>query len=186
MTDRSSEIVAQLGLVSDEVASSFGDLDAPRLNWKPTAESWSIAQCLDHLITINSLYFPLFEKVTSPNFSQSSWERYSPLSGFFGKYLIKVLSPEYEKKTKTSKKAYPSAGDIDARILEQFREHQNKLAEYIRNISPELDLKKTMITSPLMSLVTYSLDDCLTILAVHERRHLLQAKRVMAEQGFPN
>jgi hypothetical protein len=38
---------------------------------------------------------------------------------------------------------------------------------------------KTIITSPLAGFVTYSLDDCLTILIVHERRHVLQAKRVV-------
>jgi hypothetical protein len=173
-------------LVTEQVARHFGNLDERQLNWKPAAKSWSIAQCLDHLITINSLYFPVFEKMRSADVSASIRERYSPFSGFFGRYLIRILSPEYGKKTKTSKKAYPSNSSIDAGIAERFAEHQEKLSDHILKISPEFDLKTTIITSPLMSFVTYSLDDCLTILAVHEERHLLQAKRVMEVDGFPS
>jgi hypothetical protein len=79
---------------------------------------------------------------------------------------------------KTSKIAYPSASEIDGTIVEKFKDHNRELGEHLANISPEVNLK-TIITSPLAGFVTYSLDDCLTILVVHERRHLLQAKRVM-------
>jgi hypothetical protein len=48
----------------------------------------------------------------------------------------------------------------------------------LRAISPAVQLQ-TIITSPLAGFVTYSLDDCLTILVVHERQHILQAKRVI-------
>ena len=101
----------------------------------------------------------------------------SPLSGFFGRYLIKALGPENPNKMKTSKTAYPSSSKIDGGIVERFEEHNLQLAGHIERISPQLD-PATIITSPLMGLVTYSIDDCLTILVVHERRHLLQAKRV--------
>jgi hypothetical protein len=106
------------------------------------------------------------------------------LSGFFGRYLIRVLSPDYSKKIKTSKKAYPSASDLGGDILERFEGHQRQLAEHISQVSPKIDLKKMVITSPLLGFVTYSLDDTLTILTVHERRHFDQAKRVMDADGF--
>jgi hypothetical protein len=84
----------------------------------------------------------------------------------------------------TSKKAYPSASEIDAGIVERFQDHNRELAAHVANIPAEFDLK-TIMTSPLSGFVTYGLDDCLTILVVHERRHLLQAKRVMESNRFP-
>jgi hypothetical protein len=59
------------------------------------------------------------------------------------------------------------------------------MIEHLRKLPPDLDPAKTIVTSPLMGLVTYSLDDCYTILAVHGPRHFNQAKRVMETDGFP-
>ena len=172
------ERINEIKQVSEDARVSFGGLSAESLNWKPDAKSWSVAQCLDHLITINSLYFPLFEKLKSGPVDNTFWEKYSPLSGFFGKYLINALDPQNQKKTKTSPKAYPSSSEIDDGIVDRFEEHNRELGNHVANVSANVDLK-TIVTSPLAGFVTYSLDDCLKIIVVHERRHLLQAKRVM-------
>lgn len=178
MSERIDSVVADLEKITTDVRESFGGLDAAQLNWKADEKSWSVAQCLDHLITINSLYFPIFEKLRSANIANTFYEKYSPLSGFFGRYLIKAMMPENPKKMKTSKKAYPSASDLGGDIVLKFEDHQRKLAEHIDGISSALDLR-TIMTSPLAGFVTYSVDDCLTMLVVHEQRHVLQAKRVM-------
>ena len=178
MSERTASVVTQLESISGEVRDSFGQLTGEQLNRKPAENSWSVAQCLDHLITINTLYFPIFERMKSGPVENTLWEKFSPLSGFFGRYLIKALGPENPKKMKTSKIAYPSSSEIEANIVERFAEHNRELGNHIANISPSVDLK-TVITSPLAGFVTYSLDDCLTILVVHERRHVLQAKRVI-------
>jgi len=178
IADRIKSVISDLESISEDARGSFGHLTGAQLNWKPGVKSWSIAQCLDHLITINRLYFPIFEKMKSGPVENTFMEKYSPLSGFFGRYLIKALGPENPKKMKTSKVAYPSASEIDATIVEKFEAHNRELGEYVGKISPDVDLR-TIITSPLAGFVTYSLDDCLTILIVHERRHVLQAKRVV-------
>jgi hypothetical protein len=184
MNDRLEKTANEVKEIADDAAAAFGGLGRDQLNWKPAPQSWSIAQCFDHLITVNSLYFPVFERMRSDNVMSRFWERNSPLSGFFGRYLIKILSPEYRKKVKTSKKAYPSASDLGGDIIKRFGEHQRQLAEHVRQVSPKIDLKKMIITSPLLGLVTYSLDDTLTILTVHERRHFEQARRVMNSDAF--
>jgi len=179
--DRIAFTVADLVAVADEVQSAFGGLTVEEMNWKPSETEWSAAQCFDHLITINSFYFPIFDKLRSGTLPTTWLERISPLSGFFGRFLIKAMSPETEKKMKTSKRAYPSASEISGDIIERFVEHQSELADHIRQLPSDLDLKK-IITSPLASFVTYSIDDCLTMLVVHERRHILQAKRVVRDR----
>lgn len=185
IADRLQSVVSDLNAISEDARVSFGDLTTEQLNWKPSEKSWSVAQCLDHLITINSLYFSLFEKMRSSDIESTFLEKHSPLSGFFGRYLINAMRPENPKKMKTSKKAYPSASDIDSGIVLRFEDHQRELEGHISRISPEIELSR-IVTSPLASVVTYSLDDCLTMLIVHERRHILQAKRVMNNLGIGN
>jgi hypothetical protein len=49
----------------------------------------------------------------------------------------------------------------------------------------KFDWKKTRVSSPFMSLITYSLNDAFKIVVEHEKRHLRQAGRVMQMEGFP-
>jgi hypothetical protein len=180
-----SKVCFDLQQVADDASSTFGSLSAEQVNWKPAPKSWSIAQCFDHLITTHSLYFPLFERLASGNATQTFWESYSPLSGFFGRFLIKSLRPENVKPMKTTSKAQPSTSEIDSDIIERYCKHQRQMVETIQRIPTNIDPSKTIITSPLLGLVTYSLEDCYEIIAVHGPRHFNQAKRVMGTHGFP-
>ena len=185
MGERIRETTSELEKLAVEARERFGGLSSAQLNWKPAAKSWSVGQCFDHLITTHSLYFPLFQQLENGKASASFWERYSPLSGSFGNLLIRAMHPQNPKRMKTSAKAEPSSSEIDSRIVDRFCEHQSQLIDRIQKVPAELDLVKTIITSPLLGFVTYSLDDCLTIFVVHGQRHLGQARRVTEVEGFP-
>ena len=185
MVENAENTVSVLASVAEEAKVRFGSMSGAQLNWRPAEKNWSIAQCLDHLITTHSLYFPLFERLVA-GYKPSFWEKVSPLSGVLGRSLIKSMRPENPKKMKTAAKAEPSKSEIGADIVERFSEHQRQLIEHLKSVPAEIDPVKTIITSPLMGLVTYCLDDTYTILAVHSQRHLAQAKRVTEAAGFPD
>ncbi len=185
MDERIAETTNDLTQVAADAEAAFGDLSTEQLNWKPAKKRWSVAQCFDHLITTHSLYFPLFERLEHGVAAPTFWERNSPLSGYFGRFLIQSLSPENPKKMKTTAKARPSASEIVGDMIQRFSRHQHEMIEHLRRIPADIDPLKTKITSPLMGLVTYSLDDCFTILVAHGRRHFGQAKRVLETEGFP-
>lgn len=185
MGDEVENAKRELAAVADEAKAVFGSLTAEQLNWKPAEKAWSIAQCFDHLITTHGLYFPLFEKLAAEGAKPTFLERASPFSGFFGRFLIKSMRPENQKKMKTTAKAEPSKSEIGGDIIERFAEHQRQIIERIERIPSSIDPAKTIITSPLLSIVTYSLADTYTILSVHCQRHLGQAKRVMEAERFP-
>ena len=173
--------------MSGELArAAFGSLSAAQLNWKSDDKSWSVAQCLDHLITTHSQYFPLFERLAAGEAKPTFWEKASPLSGFFGRFLIKSLDPANLKKIKAPAKAQPSISEISADIVDRFCNHQQQIVEHLQRIPTDVDLMKTIITSPLLGIVTYSLDDCYTILVAHCQRHVGQAQRVTEHDRFPN
>ena len=185
MSQRVEQVTDQLRKSADEAKTMFGSLSAEQLNWKPAPKSWSIAQCFEHLITTHSLYFPLFEKLANGNAKQTFWESYSPLSSFFGRFLIKSLRPENVKPMKTTSKAFPSSSEIDGDIIDRYVDHQNQMINALKKLPDDIDPKRTKVTSPLMGLVTYSLDDCYEIIAIHGPRHFNQAKRVMDNDQFP-
>ena len=53
MDERINYITSEMQNVADDAKSTFGGLSSDQLNWKPGKKSWSVAQCLDHLIKTN-------------------------------------------------------------------------------------------------------------------------------------
>lgn len=185
MNGRVESVTSDLRRTADDAAAVFGSLSAKQLNWKPAEKSWSVAQCFDHLITTHSLYLPDLAGLAANGYRASLWQKVSPLSGFFGRFLIKSMRPENPKKMKTTAKAEPSQSEIGGDIIDRYVKHQHELIEHIKRIPADIDPARTIITSPLLGVVTYSLDDAYSILVVHGQRHLGQAKRVLDVAGFP-
>lgn len=177
-------VITEAKQIADDAHASFGALSASQLNWKPSAERWSIAQCFDHLMTSNRGYFPIMESVRDGKKQHTFWTRLPVLPGLAGKLLIKALDPASTRKIKAPKKFEPAQSDISATIIDDFIAQQNQVIEGMKSTS-HVDLEKTVITSPALSFVAYSLMDAYRIIVTHERRHFQQAQRVAAEPGFP-
>jgi hypothetical protein len=167
-----------------KVKTEFINLSLQQLNWKPAPDSWSIGQCLDHLIISDCSYFPIFKKIPDSKHQMTTWERWSPFSALFGKILVSQLKENVKRKVNAPKIFVPSASNIDAGIIERFHKHLDSLLEYIAAFR-DVDLDKTYITSPISKLVTYSLRNAVTLLVQHEHRHINQAIRVKAKEEFP-
>lgn len=180
--NKTTEDLAQ---VAADAKAEFGSLSAEQLNWKPRDKDWSVAQCFDHLIVTHGMYFELFERLAGGDTKMSFWERTSPFSGFFGRFLIKSLDPKNVKKMKTTANAQPSSSTIGSDIIERFCEHQDQLVAALQKLPATIDPARQIVTSPLMGLVTYSLADTFTFIPMHCWRHFNQAKRVTETEGFP-
>lgn len=184
MDDDLKNLTTELGKISEDVKASFGSLTAEQINWKPSAESWSVGQCFEHLVKTNSLFLPVLEKIERGEYKNSFLENYSPLSGFFGNLLIKSLRKD-ERKFKAPSQAIVPPSEIDANVIEQFAAHQTEMIDRIKRME-NAGWKKIKITSPFMKLMTYKLEDGFIIIVEHEKRHFRQAERVLKADGFPH
>lgn len=173
-----------LRAVTTEAQQAFGGLTAAQLNWKPAADSWSIAQCFDHLITANTQFFPEFDRAASGTRKNSFWESVSPFSGMIGRKMLSSLDPASLKRLPAPKGSLPSKSDLPGDIIEKFAVHQREVVAKVAALEGK-ELGKTVVTSPFLKLLTYRIGDGLRIMLVHEQRHLGQAKRVMQAPGFP-
>ncbi|MCW5906439.1 MAG: DinB family protein [Chitinophagales bacterium] len=171
------ETIAVFKTVSGEVQKHFGGLTVAQLNWKPTPEKWSIAQCLHHLIVSNSTYYPQLQRVIEGKHKNSFYQNIRFVSKFFGNYLIKETGPVVNKPMQNPSAFAPSQSNLPDSIVTDFIKHQQEFSLFIRQLE-KADLENTVISSPALSIITYSLTDLLTILAGHEQRHLQQAVRV--------
>ena len=184
MNEELSGLIEEAQAIAREAQDVFGDLDSEQLNWKPSAEQWSVAQCFDHLIVTSTPYFPLIKKIAGGQYKASFKERLPLLPRAFGSIVLNAVQPEAQRKFKAVPKFRPSNSAIQGDIIPKFQTHQEDLVKHMK-MTEGLDLRKTIITSPVMSVMTYSLWDAYKIIVAHERRHMAQAKRVMKTPGFP-
>lgn len=177
------EIISEYEKVGADVQKTFSSLSPEQINWKPRADSWSVGQCLDHLIKSNEAFDEQFQALAKGEKKPSFWEKYSPLTSFFGNFLLKSLKND-AKKFKAPTKSIVPPSDIAPDIVEQFVKHQADIVKKLKSLE-NVDLQKTVVTSPFLKLMTYRLDIALEIGVEHEKRHVRQAERVMKTDGFP-
>ncbi len=183
MKEEVSNIVDELGKISDDAKNTFGNLNAEQINWKPGAEGWSVGQCFEHLIKTNELFYDELDKIASGTRRNSFLENYSPLSSFFGNLLVNSLRKDARKFKAPTQKIVPPS-EIEVNIVEIFAAHQAELIGRIRR-TETADWQKTKITSPFMKLMTYRLADGYQVVVEHEKRHVRQAERVLKMENFP-
>jgi len=183
MNERINYVTSEMEKTADDVRASFGSLSGEQLNWKPAEKSWSVGQCLEHIIKTNEMFRDDFNKLASGSRRNSLWENWSPFTGFNGRFLIKSVTVD-SKKSKVPSKTIIPPSEIGPDIVERFCEHVASVNELLDKCAGA-DLKKTVMSSPFLSVFTYTLDDGCTVLVEHTKRHIRQAKRAMEAYGFP-
>lgn len=160
--------------VTERVVSHFSDLTMEELNWKPDPDTWSIAQNLDHLITINESYFPILADLRLGKFEPPLMGKFGFMVSLFGKTILKSVQPDRKKKIKTFPIWEPRSSQIPADIVEKFKQHQAELKQQIDN-SKKLIKQGAIISSPANKNIVYKLETAFQIIITHEQRHLVQA-----------
>jgi hypothetical protein len=183
MNDDLKNLTSELQKISREAREKFGNLSPAQINWRPSAEGWSVGQCFEHLIKTNKLFYDELDKIAAGTRRNSFWESWSPLTGFGGRFLIKSLKSDARKFKAPTQKIVPPS-EIRADIIEEFSAHQTEIIEKIERTA-NVDWRKTVITSPFLKLMTYSFADGVEVVVEHEKRHFRQAERVTQAEGFP-
>jgi hypothetical protein len=164
--------------VTQEAIAAFTDLPADKIHFKPDPKTWSIAENIEHLITINKTYFPIFERLKNGSYQGAFIGRFSFFTKLFGDMIYKSVSDGGKKKQKTFPLWEPKITDEDTGVLERFKQHQEELKKWIVQMEPFIE-KNQIIHSPANKLIVYSLQKAIEIIIAHEQRHLDQAKNIL-------
>lgn len=165
--------VARLNEAGRRAQQAFGDATADQLNRRPGPGRWSAAECLEHLILSDSTYFGTLAAIADGSYRHTGWQRFSPLTGIWGALMKRQLKESVSFKMKTNPKLVPPPPTYGKEILERYKLNLAKFTGYVQGCK-EVDLDRTILTSPLLAVVTYSLRDAVEFLAEHEHRHIRQ------------
>jgi hypothetical protein len=179
-------VVTEAEQVNSDARQLVAGLSDSQLNWKPAPDSWSIAQCLDHLAVTGEKFDQYFARAISRGREKrpaSGAVAYRPT--MLGGWLVRQLLPEAARKVPAPKVFKPSENSTIKDALERFLKQQEKFLAFC-NHARGIDYNKTRLRSPVTPLMRYSLADAFVITVVHGQRHLAQALRVREMSGFPS
>jgi len=178
-------VVAEAKENSEAARTLTSDLSEAQLNWKPSPEQWSIAQCLEHLVVATKgfeKYFTAALEQARENRQVTIPPKYKP--SLVGGWLAKQVSPEAARKLPAPKIFRPGNLSEIRGSLESFLNEQDRFVDFVRR-SEGIDYNKTRLRSPVTPLMRYSLADAFVITVLHGQRHLGQARRVREMPQFP-
>ena len=116
---------------------------------------------------------------------RSAWQRLPVWPGLMGRMLIRSQAPEATRKFTAPPAAQPAASDIAADITQRFVAQHREIVEWVQALD-EAGAARTIMTSPFVRAITYSVLDGCRVIVAHDHRHLEQARRVMRAAGFPS
>ena len=157
-------------------------LGAAQLNWRVTEGSWSVGQCLQHLLSANEVYLPPIAD-SLENQPRSPIQDITP--GWFGRWFIRnYIEPSPESRRATAPRKIKPAERIEPSVLELFLRSNDVARDLVRRAAAH-DVNRIRFRNPFVPLVRFTVGTGLQIISRHQHRHLLQAERVRQDPNFP-
>jgi len=169
--------------VTDEAERLVEGLTDAELLWRPAPSRWGVADCFSHLVALGHLYYPCVRAaldrapLRDPEAPPPFYRR-----TLIGRLMIRLMGPRSRVRILTSPRLVPAVGDPAAPV--RFVAQQALLRQLIEDAAAR-DLRGARVRSPLNRLIVLRVVESLELLVVHERRHLVQAYRVMEDPEFP-
>lgn len=175
----------QLEQLRQDLASATARLHAlaalgPDEEWhrRPPGGGWSAAECIAHLNLTAEAYLPGLDEGILAARSAGGAPPKRIQKDFFGWIIYKSSAPDARFKVKTTPAFIPTAEASREALIAEFERLQKELLDRICQ-ADGLPVHRVKIKSVFDSRVSYSLFSALSILAVHEHRHLGQAERAL-------
>jgi hypothetical protein len=155
------------------------EADEERFNRRPDQRSWSVAQCLDHLNVGNRVYLEPMRNALDAARSKGASRRGPVQPGFFERWFIRTMGPQSRRRLPAPRKIVPAASKTKAEVRDEWTRVQAQVRDLLQEAAP-LDLNATRFVNPFLPLVRFSVGTGFLVIEAHQRRHLRQARQVLA------
>ncbi len=149
----------------------YQNLPEQKLMQQPKPNSWSATQCLWHLNSYASFYYPLIENCINKTTTNAAFK-----PGWLGNYFVGMMN-KLNSNYKASKQHIPLSNTNAHQTLATFINHQETLIIFLRQLE-QSDLNQRLPTS-ISRFIKLKLGDILTFIIAHNNRHLLQANAAL-------
>jgi hypothetical protein len=144
------------------------------LTQRPGPDSWSVAECFDHLAQTTRAFLPAISNAiaSAPNLTTSRPLR----TGTLARLFIRNLEPPSRLRFKVIAEIAPRNQDFET-AWSGFLESQSQLAEAMHSAAG-LAIDQVRVKAPVYARISYNVYGAFRMLAAHERRHLWQTEKI--------
>jgi DinB superfamily len=155
--------------------------DLPESLWsrRPDPAKWSVAECVAHLNLTARAYLPLIRAALARGVALGEPAPVRYRRDPVGWLLWRMARPPVRHRVPTTAPFVPSGDLPRTEVLAEFDRLQEEQVAAV-HASQELPIGRLWIRSPFDPRLRYNLYAALTILPVHQERHLWQAEQVLA------
>lgn len=184
LSPRAGEYQRQLEALRRDALALTADLTDDQINWHPSPERWSIAQCLSHLVLSGKQYAPGMAAAVEEARRRAEAGMPAYRSGFIADWVVRSMEPPPRLRVKTFRTLEPSPRVGAAAVTAEFMGTLDALADTIARVQG-VDPKGGRMRSPFLGVLRLTLDQAIRLQLGHARRHLWQAWQVRKSPRFP-
>lgn len=174
-------ILDEIDAADREGAAIAGRVSDEELGWKPDeGRRWSIAECLDHLATINAVYSAAVRTGVEQARTSGLTRKGPAVPGFFGRKFVASMEPPVKMKLRAPEKALPKPLRGRDEIMRAYHAAHEEIRRLIAD-SAAIDANRATFRNPFLPLIRVRVSTGLHVMTAHDRRHLWQAEGVEKE-----
>jgi uncharacterized damage-inducible protein DinB len=158
----------------ERLLGTVSGLSFEQLHYRPAPERWTVAECVEHITTVEGRVLGLIQKTLSDSptpAKRSAMEDRTLVKDVAGR-ITRFQAPEF---------LAPRGQWPDEQLLKEFEAARQRTQEFAG--STESDLRKHFYAHPVFG--DLDLYQWFLLISAHCERHRAQSEEVMASAGFP-
>jgi len=164
-------LLAHLALTGDWLRDEVANLSKAQLEYRPSPDSWTVAEVVQHLVLAEPNYWKLLQDGVQRAPAELKQKATDADVLWYG--------IDRTRRDKTPQRQDPKGQDVRiADALKSYSDLHAKMVEYAKTTQDDLRAH----TVPEWGVDAYQ---CLLEISTHEERHILQIREIKASAGFP-
>ena len=143
-------------------------------------ESWSVAECLDHLTQTTRAFLPSISQAiaVAPKITKDRHLR----TGILPSILIRILKPPYRVRIKVLPQLVPQTMSSE-KAWGRFVDSQSELLAALSSAAG-LAIDEVRVKSPVYARISYNIYGAFRMLATHQKRHVWQIAQILGALDY--
>ena len=188
MAPELEEFRAQFEALSADADALVAALSDAQFTWSPSPDVWSVGQGIEHLNVTARAYLPSLDEGIASAIRAGVYGSGPFTYNVLGRLMVRSMEPPPVWRFRAPKIFAPPTNGQPQRtrgeIMAGFRGYQVQYIDRLRQANG-VDLAKAKVVSPANRLLHISLGSGFALQIAHERRHLWQARQLLARPDFP-
>ncbi len=176
---RLTELVA----LQEAIDTNFAHISLNKFNFKVNSKSWSIAECMRHLLLVHTKYQPVLYKILAKTDLPTTQTEVQYAPTWVGKQFMRFVNPDKIRKFPAPPVFQPTKGSrYELSLIQDLKAYLSEVQSFIIWVdTKKIDFQRVKVRSSISSLLRFNLGDYFHVETMHSRRHFEQMLRTMQQ-----